>query len=517
MQNSGRFGYTSPMPAQQWIHRGLMLLAPYQAGALWIGLLITFILAGNHRRLVSWRNLACLLLLAPAAFLVDAIEWEHRLMRGEGSAETIVTWVFRCLFGFTFLAVLWGLFGSFLAPRRAWRPNVPRKALVVVGLLAVVLNACVVFGRFPDDAGIYSNLGAQRWLETGTLPYGDPGLKGPDSPGHGAAATYSPVLFLAHMPFQFLLGRSHNAADADPMSVSYRWPPLLATQLACFTFQLLALVALFVIGRQLRDASLGWLLVILYALSPFVLGLGQDAVGYVDGVRVREPGIGGLVYISHIAPPALLLMTFALLRKPVLAGAGLGLASACAYFPALMAPAFLGWYLWRRAGAWKFLVGFAVVGLLTVGVIWKMTDDPQGRGAAKLFLESTLEHQEGARADQYGGSPLSFWAHHPQLAKTWKAPLRGDSQLTSPAFLILAGLSLLGLLMAGPWVTPARFALLLVVVPAAFQLWKTHAAGSYVEWFYPFLLIGLFGRRDREEAKEAAPDAPLPEAGSLDS
>ena len=52
----------------------------------------------------------------------------------------------------------------------AWRPNLDHAALrgLVAGL--IVLNAVVVFGRAPDDAGYYTNVGARRWMETGTLP-----------------------------------------------------------------------------------------------------------------------------------------------------------------------------------------------------------------------------------------------------------------------------------------------------------------------------------------------------------
>src|SRR5205085_1610658 len=38
-------------------------------------------------------------------------------------------------------------------------------------------------------------------------------------------------------------------------------------------------------------------------------------------------------------------------------------------------------------------------------------------------------------------------------------------------------------------------ALLAAAIAAAVQLWKTQATGTYVEWYYPLLLIGLFADR----------------------
>ncbi len=38
-----------------------------------------------------------------------------------------------------------------------------------------------------------------------------------------------------------------------------------------------------------------------------------------------------------------------------------------------------------------------------------------------------------------------------------------------------------------------QLAFLTAAVAIAVQLWKSHAGGTYVEWYYPFFLIGLLG------------------------
>ncbi len=141
---------------------------------------------------------------------------------------------------------------------------------------------------------------------------------------------------------------------------------------------------------------------------------------------------------------------------------------------------------------------------MLAGLVMAFTHTEPGENAIKLFFQSTLEHQEAA--GQYGSSPFSFFGVHPAWRATCAAPLAflGTSSLLKPTFLGVAALSLLGFLF-GRRRRPAQLALLTAAVAAAVQLWKTHATGSYVEWYYPFLLLGLFADRDPDysEASQA--------------
>ena len=62
----------------------------------------------------------------------------------------------------------------------------------------------------------------------------------------------------------------------------------------------------------------------------------------------------------------------------------------------------------------------------------------------------------------------------------------------------------------------AQLALLIAAMAAAVQLWKTHAGGTYVMWYLPFLLLGLFGRA-AGGPKTSAPDVVTVAADSADS
>lgn len=452
-------------------------LVPNQAGVLWIGLFVMLLTFLNYKRLLSARNFALAGLLMMAPLFVDLIHWTG------GRAATF----FSLIYLVTFIYAAWALFLGMKESSISWTPNLPERGNLLVLFLVITLNAVVIFGRAPDDAGIYTNLGAQRWVETGGLPYGDPKLKGVNSPAHGAAATYGPLLYTAHIPAQWLLGAAKNPPEADPRLDSYIWPPILASQVTCFLFQLLGLFALYSIVSKLKDRNLGIAAATLYAGSPYVLGLGGE-----------EFLAGGLVYISHIAPAAATLLAFMMIHRPFFSGFLLATAAGLLYYPAFFFPLWLGWWYWnstsRSKDSLKFLGGFVVAGAAIATLVVMYTPDPEGTGAISLFLESTLEHQEGSGASEYGLSKFGFWGNHPELAAFWHKPIVGSGSLFKPTFLLFVSLCIAAFfLVRGRSV--AQFAALTAMLAAALQLWKSHASGTYVEWYYPFLLIALLASR----------------------
>ncbi len=225
----------------------LARLAPEQAGALWIGTIVLFVLFGDLRRPLSRKNLTLLALLSLAPFLYDLLD----------VGPTTRAWSFRAVFLLTAGMAVWGVRlsrGSF----GEWLPNLPVPALKTIAAGMVLMTSATVLTQPADDAGIYTSLGAQRWRETGQLPYSDEKLKGPESPAFGAAATYGPVLYLLHLPAQQLLGPPDNPPEADPMDRSYVRPPMLATQLTTWVMFLIGLGAFFLIARRLATEQAAW-------------------------------------------------------------------------------------------------------------------------------------------------------------------------------------------------------------------------------------------------------------------
>src|SRR5205823_8741964 len=115
----------------------------------------------------------------------------------------------------------------------------------------------------------------------------------------------------------------------------YFLPPLGATKLCTAAFHLLAVGALFAAGGRLRGPTVAWGLVVLYCSSAYVLGVGGENVF-----------IGGMTFVSHVAPAAVTLLAFALLHRAAWAGAALAAAVGTLFYPIFMVPAWLGYY-WR--------------------------------------------------------------------------------------------------------------------------------------------------------------------------
>lgn len=186
-----------------------------------------------------------------------------------------------------------------------------------------------------------------------------------------------------------------------------------------------------------------------------------------------------------------MLLALAAAGHAALSGAIFAAAAGVLFFPAFLFPAWLGWRARLQDRSWlRFGVGYAVAAAAMVVLVLVFTPPLDGKGPIRLFLESTLEHQEGMAAREYGASLYSFWGTHPGAAAVWQAPLFGNTSLFKPTFLLFAAAALA----SAAWVrgrSVAQLAAITAALGAGVQLWKTHATGSYVEWYMPFLLLAL--------------------------
>jgi hypothetical protein len=472
----------------------LKIFAPFvpnPGGAVWIALLVAFIAFADHARWRSRRNLSLCALLLLAPVMADIMRYE------DDPGSRMAALAFTLVFLLTAAYAAWGVALSRQGDESPWPPNLSARPLRVLLGIVLLLDLTVVLGRHPDDAGYYTNLGARRWAETGTIPYADLKLRGPDAPGYGASATYGPLLYVAHMPFQLLVGADRNPPEMDPKSPAYVRPPVLATQLTCYAFLLLGVFSLFLIVRRAAGEETALAAAALYAGSPYVLGLG--------GAKMV---IGGLAFISHIAPSAVMLAALALAHRPFASGMTLAAATGVLFYPVFAFPAWFGWRLWRRDSPWRFALGFAVAGALIATLVVLSSRGPGGEDPLRSFLQSTLEHQEGTSSREYGASKFGFWGTHPGLASYFQVPVFGSSSLFKPTFLLYALFSASCFFLARGR-TLVQLAGLTAALAAAVQLWKTHAAGSYVEWYLPFLIVALVagGERAQDAAKAESPPA----------
>jgi hypothetical protein len=448
---------------------------PTQTGVLLISLLVVLIVAVNYARPGSAHNVELLAILI-IGFLMFNIMRFFKLLQDP---------VYFYVMDAVFIGIMaMGLFLIGLALRRvrrpesvAWRPNLPVGALVPLTVLLFGINVLIGIVKPPDDAGFYTNLGAQRLRERGRMPYGDPLLT------HSAGAGYGPILYVAHLPFQYLLdpkpvnSTAPSRADLENGAL-YLLPAPLASQLATISFHFLGLVSLVLIGRRLAGPQVAWGIAALYCGSAYVMGVGGST-----------EAIGGITFISHIAPAAVSLLAFSALARPFAAGALLVASAATVFYPVLFFPAWLGHYWDRRQSTWRFLAGCTLATIMIFGPVLALSQPIEGHSLVGTVIRESVGHHQGT--DTYGQSTFGFWGMRGGVRQVLSTPLVAGEFTTTPMFLLTIGFAAAMFLVARK-TTPQQLALITAALAIAAQLSKVHGTGVYVNWYYPFLLIGFF-------------------------
>lgn len=449
-------------------------ILPTESGTLWIALIIVIVVGLDTARILSPLNLELLSTLLVGVFMFNVMRFFDFLE--DPVYFNVMDWVFTAIF----VATLW-LFGRALwrvwsAPDRRWRPNLPARTLMLLTLVLLTLNSLTVVIRDPDDAGFYTNLGGQRLRERARFPYGDQLITG------SAAAAYGPVLFLAHLPFQFLLDPTPVNPDSPNHALMpgdvYRLPPPLATQLATLTFHLLGVAALVMAARRLAGDQVAWGLAALYCGSAYVLGVGGP----------REM-IGGLTFISHIAAPSLALIAFALLERPLLAGVALALSVATVFYPLFFIPAWIGYYWNDRQKLRRFVGGLALAALVVGGPVIALSRSAPGEGRLSTIVKETLGHHQSSAA--YGEHLFGFWGGRGGVRHWLQRELVPGQAASTPVFLVVVAFAVWAFFPARG-AAPQQLALLSAASAMLAVMWKILGTGVYVTWYFPFLLIGFF-------------------------
>jgi hypothetical protein len=451
-----------------------------EGAAVWIFILVTLVVAFNFNRFKTWRNLDLVLIMLPAIFLVNSIDLGNAPT--ESTAAIVFGFLYLCLFLSTLALFVRALMRMRDKKPEEFVPNLSKKILITLTIFFFSLNSYLALVRAPDDAGAYSNLGAYQLLKTGKFPYGNPNLRG------GAAATYGPILYMAHIPYQMILRPIVDHLDAS--SVAYRiivgnqtadfdGPPVLATKLALISLHLLAVVSLYYIGRRLANPTIGWALACLYVGSAYVMGLGGE-----------QYFIGGVAYISHLAPAGITLLAFALLvaDRPIWSGIVLALGAGAIYYPVFFLPAWVGYYFWKRSGWVKFTLAFTITCAIIAAGVLLFTQHGPNESALKVIYESTVGHQEAQ--NMYGSSTFSFWSTQPGLTAIWQKQLIEGWYLLRPSVIVFALFLVVTFFLARSR-SLVQLAALTAAVAIGVQFWKSHAGGSYVEWYLPFFLIAV--------------------------
>ena len=446
-----------------------------QGFVLGFSLIVMLLTAFDFRHPGNPRNVDLLLMQAVGWSFYNILGFLDSLQ--DPTTRNYMDWVFTAVVALSLALMVRGLMRIYRPARIPWQPRVGITTAMTIALLAITLDVGTALYRPPDDAGYFVNIGAQRLRERVKLPYGDPLLTATPS------AAYGPLLYLAHIPFQLVLAPkpiNPQSLARPPIETEdvYFEPPILATKLCAIAFHLLGVFALFIAARALTDAAGAWTLVALYSSSAFVLGVG--AAGY---------SIGGVTFVSHIAPAAVTLLAYALLPSPAWSGAMLAAGIGVLFYPVFMVPAWLGYYWNSRERMKRFLVGFTLSSLVIGGGVLALSQPAHGRGLVGTIVYDTIGHQESPEA--YGSSPFGFWGQRGGARGWLMTPLASGQSMTRPVVLAFF-LGAAFMFFVAQRKTPAQFALIVAAIAMGAELWKIHATATYVTWYFPFLLIGLF-------------------------
>jgi hypothetical protein len=318
-------------------------------------------------------------------------------------------------------------------PREPLQLFVPRSWLAV-GIVFLVgfrigLN---VTNSNVIDVGYAGVIGASKLIH-GTALYGH----WPLSNAYGD--TYGPVNYFAYIPFQQIFGWSGA------------WDSLPAAHAASITFDLLTMLGLFVLGRRIRGATLGIVLAYMWAAYPFTLFV--------------------LASDSNDSLVALLLVVTLLVASSAPArGVAVALAGLTKFAPLALGPLMLRG-LDGRARARSVVLYVVAFGVTVLAA----------------FLPVLLHHNLSAfwhdsiAYQATRGAPFSIWG------------LYGGLSLEQH---VVQGVGV-ALALAVAFVPRRRdivtLAALAGAVIIALQLGVTYWFYLYIVWFFPLVIIALFG------------------------
>ena len=436
---------------------------------VWLGLCAIFLVGlGNLRRPLSLRNLDLLALLAFTGSLFAF---------NDANIFLSVPLVYPPL-GYLLARAGWiGFRGrAELFPRSSLPIWALAAATVFLLGFRVALN---VEGSSVIDVGYAGVIGADRILE-GQAPYGNmPTRKGKPCAGadpdgrdriqtngrcesaNERGDTYGPLSYVAYVPAVALLGWSG------------KWDALPAAHVTSIAMDVLALLAMFLVGRRFGGRPLGVTLAFAWVAYPFT--------AYTLNANTNDALM-----------PALLLFGFLALTSSMTRGALVAAAGWVKFAAFLVAPLWLTYPgdVDRRAVT-RFLLGFAAATAVSLSVLLL---EPAPWSAFDTFLDRTVGFQFERN------SPFSIWDWGQYHA-------RGIPDLAIPQVVVqIAAIALAGVVAVVPRRKgPLELAALTAAVLLGFQLALTHWFYLYLPWVLPFVVLALFLPRP-------LPPPPLPAA-----
>lgn len=414
----------------------------------WLSFTLVVILLGNFSKLLSKQNLDIFLIYALAPFL--NLHWTNPRVSYTGIFIITIILFFRCLL-------------------EAKRPNErslnlnvnnPRILWALIAF-AFILHILTIYEHHIGDVGLWSAIGGQYLLKTGHLPYGTE---------FGSNCVYGPLMYVLFLPAGFFASFIEKIPQDGFITLAdfNNWHAMRGVQTTEFVLDILTLFGLYLLARKKGNHITGLVVVFIYAISPYILGMVSEL---------------GLERASHIAGMPFIIFALLLLHRPAIAGLLLGIATGMLYYPLFLAPLWFG-YLWREYGMRKgleFLVAYVFVGIICIIMLISMVKPiNESESSLGAFIDDTISQQQFKSG--YGNSPLSFWGQYPDLA-VWGKPIAG-LLYCSFCFLLAFYPRHIGL---------ERLIALTAAVLVGTQLVLSFSGGTYIGFYLAPLILMLFG------------------------
>jgi hypothetical protein len=441
---------------------GKTLLKPY----VWLAFCLVFFLGlADLRRPLSSRNVDLVALLG----FTGSLAFFER-----GEIFRSVPLVYPVL-GYIVARGLWVGFGRRSGVLTSVWPTWVLAASAVF-LLGFRVGLNVEAPRGVIDVGLAGVVGASRILD-GEAPYGNMPQRGDLKPcgpkdaegqirdriqtnGRCEAAiergdTYGPVSYLAYVPAVAVFGWSG------------KWDSLPAAHATSLAFDVLAVLALMLVGLRFGGRRLAVLLAFAWTAYPFT--------AYTLNANTNDTIM-----------PAFLLFGFWLLTSDWARGASVAVAGWAKFGALLAAPLWATYPTYELRRVLRFTAAFAVATSLAFAVLLL---EPSLADAVRTFWVRTIGFQSGR------DSPFSIWGwgqYHAQGIP--------DLGFLQPAAAALA-VGLAGVLAFVPRRKgPVELAGLTAAVLAAFQLTLTHWFYLYLPWVVPFVVLWLLLPEPHDQA-----------------